>query len=221
MLKIKAKSEAEKKKPGRKPSGLRDLKPEAARLSVLKAAAKLVREAEVLRKAAGKLPGAKDGVPSLERALKNDLFFASTPVAEDGHITIQPVLKSKAYEDQLRRAAVPARLHYTAKAFTADVEGAVIGKLTASYGEGLGGGSAAEPERLMIAVDRLTKAQHLLTRNERFALWASLVLNLPLVDIGHALYGGRGLDQVRLTERAALILECALERLEVHYQARA
>jgi hypothetical protein len=52
MLKPKAKSEAEKKKPGRKPSGLRDLKPEAARLSVLKAVAKLVREAEVLRKTA-------------------------------------------------------------------------------------------------------------------------------------------------------------------------
>jgi hypothetical protein len=75
---------------------------------VIKAVAKLVREAEVLRKTAGKLPGAKDGVPSLERALKNDLFFSSTPVAEDGAIVIQPVLKSKAYEDQLRRAAVPA-----------------------------------------------------------------------------------------------------------------
>jgi hypothetical protein len=159
-------------------------------------------------------------VPSLERALKNDLFFASTPVAEDGAIVIQPVLKSKAYEDQLRRAAVPAWLHYTAKAFSADVEGAVIGKLTASYGEGLGGGSAAEPERLLLAVDRLTKAQHLLTRNERFALWSSLVLNLPLHDIGHSLYGGRGLDRVQLTERAALLLECALERMQNHYQSR-
>lgn len=220
MLKIKTKSEA-KKKPGRKASGLRDLSPDAARYVVCKASLAAVRRAEVLRTTAAKLPGATGAAPSLERMLKGDLEIAAVMVVDDGEVTLQPVLRSTAYDKQLRAAGVPAELVFVAKAFAADVEGSTIGKLTGSYGEGFGGGASAEPERVLMAMDRLVKAQAKLNRSERFTVWSALVFSLPLVDIGWALYGGRGWTRTHLTEAAALLLEAALERMQPWYLAHA
>lgn len=220
MLKIKAKGEA-KKKPGRKPSGLRDLTPEAARYAVCKASLSAVRRAEAMRAKASKLPGATGAAPSLERMLKGDLDIAAVLVVEDGEVTLQPVLRSTAYDKQLLQAGVPADLVFVAKAFTSDVEGSTIGKLTGGYGEGFGGGATAEPERVLVAMDRLVKAQEKLNRNERFTVWSALVFGLPLVDIGWALYGGRGWTRTHLTEAAALHLEASLERMQPWYLAHA
>lgn len=220
MLKTKPKSEA-KKKPGRKASGLRDLSPEAARYAVTREMVAAVGVAENLRRRVAKLPGLTDGQPSLARALKADLEIVSMVVVDDGHVHMQPVLRSTDYERQLRQAGVPEALMFTAKAFAANVNGATLGKLTSSYGDGAGGGSAAEPERFLVQVDMLNKATAALTRNERFAVWSALVFGLPLVDIGWALFGGRGWTRTHLTEAAALLFEAGLERMQPWYMAHA
>lgn len=213
---------AKKGKPGRKASGLRDLTPDEARYAVSKAMLGAVLDAKAFKAQVAKIPGLVDGLPSLDRLLRADLQIVSVLVADDGDVALQPALRSTAYEKQLANAGVPSELVFVAKAFIADVEGATVGKLTSSYGEGLGGGSAAEPERLVVAMDRLLKAQRQLNRGERFAVWSALVFGLPLADIGWALYGGRfGTHTDRLCCAAGLVLEAALERMQPWYLARA
>jgi len=220
MLKNQTKSEAEKKRPGRKASGLRELPPEAARYAVTKEMFAAVQAAEDFRRKVAKLPGLTDGAPSLARTLKGDLQVASMLVVEGGEVHMQPVLRSTDYEKQLRGAGVPEDLMFTAKAFTANVNGATLGKLTACW-DGAGGGSSAEPERFLIQVDMLNKASSHLNRNERFAVWAALVFGLPLHDIGWALFGLRGWTKTHLTEAASLLLEAGLERMQPWYLAHA
>lgn len=218
-MKNQTKSEA-KKKPGRKASGLRELSPDAARYAVTKEMFSAVQAAEDFRRKVARLPGLTDGAPSLARALKGDLQVASMLVAEDGQVQLQPVLRSTDYEKQLRGAGVPEELMFTAKAFTANVNGATLGKLTATW-DGAGGGSSAEPERFLIQVDMLNKATADLNRCERFTVWAALVFGLPLHDIGWSLYGLRITERVRLVERASLHLEAGLERMQPWYMAHA
>jgi hypothetical protein len=215
-----AKEAPAKGKRGRKASGLRDLSPEAARYAVTKASVQAVRAAEELYKRALKMPGVTSGTPSLGRMLKGDLEVASVLVADPAGVSLQPVLRSSDHVERLRRMGVPADLLFVAKAFMADIEGSTIGKLTASYGEGLGGAASAEPERLMVAMDRLVKAQKILNRHERFAAWGALVFGLTLHDIGWSLYGQRfGSRAEPLINAAALHLEGALERMEPWYLA--
>lgn len=227
MIKNKAKSEAKKTpkgKPGRKSSGLKALTPEQARYAVNKAMVSVVRAAAGLQDAAARLPGAVDGAPSLARILQGDLTVASMLVADpdSGEVALRPVLRSSDHEKRLRSAGVPPELLFVAAAFVRDVDGATVGKLTSSYGEGLGGGTAGEPERVFAAMQRLTRAQSGLNRGERFTVWAALVFGLTLNDIGWALYGGRfGSHPGRLIDAAALVLEGALERMQPWYLAHA
>jgi hypothetical protein len=230
------------RKAGRKASGLRDLPPEAARLAVSRAALELLeagREATpvevkaVTRRAVtvvegavtlqreARQVGAGGGAPTLERLLRGDVEMASIKVVDDGQVRMQPVVRGDATGSRLKAAGVPEDLRWTAERFLGDVEAATIGRLTASYGEGLGGGRAAEPERLVVSLDRLARAQAVLTPKERTAVWAHLVFGLSLTDTGWAVNGERsGSRKEPLIAAGLIFVEAGLERMHPHYQAR-
>ena len=158
--------------------------------------------------------------PTLERLLQGDVRFGVVPMAEaDGEVRMKAVVRGDGGLSKLRQIGVPIELVKTAEAFLNDVEGARIGKLTASYGEGGGGATSAEPERMLMAMQRLIRAQEALNASDRVVLWGVLVFGLNLADMGHATDGGRALTDDRMRERAALRLEIALERIRPHYLA--
>lgn len=230
-----------KAKPGRKASGLRELSPEAARLAISTATLELVQAGvggwSGLAKADGALRVAARKVgeaerfagrigerlgyamaPTLERLLQGDVRFGVVPVADEGGVRMKAVVRGDGGVSRLRQAGVPLELVRTAEAFLEDVERARIGKLTASYGEGGGGATAAEPERVVAAIQRLVAAQEALNTQDRVVLWGALVFGLSMEDIGHATDGGRMASRQRMIERAGLRLEIALERIRPHYQ---
>ena len=236
-------------KAGRRASGLRDLSPEAARLAIMLQSLELARsapaagEVETATAASRRLRAARiasvsrvegavsfrDGIgrqlgraetPTLERLLMGDVVLARVDVPEDGVVQVQRVVRGDGGVSRLRAAGVPAALIFTAEAFLRDVEAARIGKLTASYGEGLGGGCSAEPERMLMAMQRLLKAQRDLNAMDRMVLWGALVFGLSFHDVGHATDGERTAVKKRLIERGQLRLEVALERIKPAYDAR-
>lgn len=197
---------------------------EIARVA-LKPEANTVRRAVGLADRAVKATGMSGGIPTLERLLREDVAIGSLQTVEDGQFAIRPVMRSKTMRDVLLAAGVERHLARTAEMFTADVERASIGRLTASYGEGLGGGVTAEPLRVLEALDRLGRAQERLTRKERTAVWGYLVLGISATDVGWALVGhamakptGGERDMRTAT---ALICEAGLERMSVFYEAMA
>lgn len=209
------------KKPGRKASGLRELPPEAARLAVSAAAHAAVVAAlgmqDELRRATG-----YGSVPTLERLLRGDVERTSVLVADDGEVSVQPVLRAGSGAGEQWTKGLEPNLVLVGEAFVRDVERATIGKLTGSYGEGCGGGTAAEPERLAAAMQRLIQAQECLTAKERTTVWGVLVFGLSMTDAGWATDGARlGGVRVGLSDAAALRLEAALERMAPYYLARA
>lgn len=207
-----------KNKPGRKASGLRDLPPSAARLAVNAAALKAVREALALRTEFTKRSGMSGGLPSLERMIRQDVVLDSVKVPEAGEIHLRPVLRATTLAEQMMKLGFDQGRAWVAERFVRDIESATIGKLTASYGEGLGGGTSSEPERVLIAIDRVRKATECLNRQERTAVWSVLVFGLSMTDTGWALAGGRmGQSRARLNDAAWLFLDAALERMAPHY----
>lgn len=230
----------QRKKSGRKASGIRDLSPDAARLAISLAAldavqcvatpdelhraecaaVKRVKAAVALSDRQRAATGMAGGLPTLERLLREDIFAARVSVPEDGCLTFRPALRSANLEEQLLGHGFEKRLAWTAERFVQDVEACTVGKLTASYGEGLGGGSSAEPQRLVVALDRLRIATKELNRQERTAVWAVLVFGLSMTDTGWALAGKPfGHDPKAMRNAAWLFLDAALERMAVHYEA--
>lgn len=210
-----------KGKPGRKASGLRGLTPEQARHVVSKAALKAVREAVALQGRVVKETGMAGGVPTLERLLRGDVEMTQVLVAEEGEVHLRPAMMTASLETRLEDAGLSQRLAWVAGKFVADVEGVRIGKLTASYGEGTGGGQADEALRVVIRMRRLVAAQAMLTPKERTAVWGLLVFGLNMTDVGWALAGDRfGARGEPLRNASALLLEGALERMAPHYEAR-
>lgn len=207
-----------------------DLSPaarEAARAEVarkaLGQAVKVVRGAVSLQRAVVRATGETGGVPTLERLLREDVAVAGLQTADDGEFTIRPVLRSKTMQEVLLDCGVDRTVAWAADQFMADVERSTIGRLTASYGEGIGGASAAEPLRVLQALDRLGRAQSRLTHKERLATWGFLVLGMTATDVGWALIGDK-LGKPKGGERdmrtaTALVVEAALERMAVFYKS--
>lgn len=212
---------SKKNKPGRKASGLRDLPPSAARLAINEAALKAVRGALALQDEFRKRSGMSGGLPTLERMIRADVVIDQVKVPEAGEVYLRPVLRSVTLREQLIRAGFDPRSAWTGERFARDVEASTIGKLTGSYGEGGGGASSSEPERVIIALDRVHKATEGLNRQERTAVWAVLVFGLSMTDTGWALAGDRvGTHRGRLNDASWLFLAAALERMTPHYEAR-
>ncbi|PLR25075.1 hypothetical protein SGCZBJ_12635 [Caulobacter zeae] len=187
--------------------------------------ANTVRRAVALRQTGARL-GGKDGVvPTLERLLREDIAVASVQVADAGEFTVRPVMRAKTMAEVLVATGVDKKLARTAEMFAMDVERATIGRLTASYGESGGGGNAtAEPLRILQALDRLGRALERLTRKERAATWGFLVLGMTATDVGWALIGdslrGPANGEKDMRTATALIVEAALERMSVFYDAQ-
>lgn len=208
-----------KNKPGRKASGLRDLPPAAARLAINEAALKAVRAALALRTEFTKRSGMSGGLPSLERMIREDVVLDQVKVPEAGEIFLRPVLRAATLSERLVKMGFTAERAWVAERFARDVEASTIGRLTASYGEGCGGGRASEPERVLIALDRLRRATECLNRQERTAVWSVLVFGMSMTDTGWALAGGRmGQSRQRLNDASWLFLDAALERMTPHYE---
>ncbi|ATC26486.1 hypothetical protein [Caulobacter vibrioides] len=189
----------------------------------LKREANLVRGAVALQQTAIKATGMSGGVPTLERLLREDVSIASLQTVEDGEFAIRPVMRSKTMQEVLVGCGVERAVAWAGEEFIADVERATIGRLTASYGEGLGGAATAEPLRVLQALDRLGRAQERLTRKERVAVWGFLVLGMSATDVGWALVGN-ALAKSKGGERdmrtaTALVVEAALERMAVFYKS--
>jgi hypothetical protein len=219
---MKSAAKAKQTKRGRKGSGLKDLSPEAARYVISGWSLSAVREAVALQGRAQAL-GPHGQAPTLERALKGDLGFAVALESEYSHLRPRVVLKAQTVRDQLISADVDVDYADVAEGFLADVAGAQIGKLTASYGEGLGGGTSAEPERFVIAVDRLARAQAKLSAKQRAALWGVLVFNLSLADVGYAVAGEKetfACSPHKLRAAGSLLLEGALHAMLPLYRDR-
>jgi hypothetical protein len=207
-------------KPGRKASGLRDLPPAAARLAINEAALKAVRQALALQDDFRKRSGMSGGLPTLERMIRADVVLDQVKVPEAGEVHLRPVLRASTLTEQLLKAGFDRRSAWTGERFARDVEASTIGKLTGSYGEGRGGGTASEPERVLIAVDRVRRATEPLNRQERTAVWSVLVFGLSMTDTGWALAGERmGSARPRLNDAAWLFLAAALERMAPYYEA--
>lgn len=209
-----------KNKPGRKASGLRDLPPAAARLAINEAALSAVRSALATRTAFVERTGRSGGLPTLERMMREDVHLSSVrAMGDDGVLEIRPVLRCATLSEQLLKAGFDERSAWVAEKFARDVEASTIGKLTGSYGEGRGGATSSEPERVLIAIDRLQKATEKLNAQERTAVWAVLVFGLSMTDTGWAVAGSRmGQSRGRLNDAAWLILAAALERMAPHYE---
>lgn len=195
---------------------------EIARVS-LKPEANAVRRAVNLGERVVRATGRIDGVPTLERLLREDVAVGSLQTIEDGEFSIRPVMRAKTMTEVLLASGIDKGLARAAEMFAMDVERATIGRLTASYGEGVGGAVTAEPLRLLQAMDRLGRAQERLTRKERAATWGFLILGMTATDVGWALIGDR-LKRPAEGERdmrtaTALVVEAALERMSVFYNA--
>lgn len=186
----------------------------------LKREANLVRGAVGLQQTAIKATGMSGGVPTLERLLREDVSIASLQTVEDGEFAVRPVMRAKGLREVLIDLGVESPHARTAEMFTADVERATIGRLTASYGEGIGGAATAEPLRVLQALDRLGRAQERLNRQERTAVWGFLVLGMTATDVGWALVGHKfGARRELLSNATALIVEAGLERMTPFYEA--
>lgn len=209
----------EGKKRGRKASGLRNLPPEAAAFVLAGASLQAVRAAVALRETMRKETGMAGGLPTLERLMRADVAMARINVPEAGELGLKPVLRAASLEQQLRAAGFDDRAAWVGERFARDVEAMTIGKLTASYGEGCGGATSAEPLRVVAAMDRVRRATESLTRRERLCVWSVLVFGVNMTDTGWALvgrqFGGRGEP---LRNAAWLYLDAALERMAPYYE---
>lgn len=186
----------------------------------LKREANAVRGAVALQQTAIKATGMSGGVPTLERLLREDVSIASLQTVEDGEFAVRPVMRAKGLREVLIDLGIESPHARTAEMFTADVERATIGRLTASYGEGIGGAATAEPLRVLQALDRLGRAQERLNRQERTAVWGFLVLGMTATDVGWALVGHKfGARRELLSNATALIVEAGLERMTPFYEA--
>lgn len=212
--------QTEGKKRGRKASGLRGLPPAAAALAINLEALAVVKRALSTRERMRVETGMAGGLPTLERLMRDDVAMTQIKVPEAGDVSLHPVLRATTLEQQLIRAGLDEGRAWTGERFARDVEAMTIGKLTASYGEGLGGGQSAEPMRVVIAMDRVTLATKSLNRQERTAVWAILVFGLSMTDLGWSLYGHRaGGRRQRLVDAAWLFLDAALEKMQPFYMA--
>ncbi|WP_298699229.1 hypothetical protein [uncultured Brevundimonas sp.] len=199
---------------------MRDLPPAAAALAVNAEALAVVRRAMATREEMRRSTGMAGGLPTLERMMRDDVAMAQIRVPEAGEISLRPVLRAVSLEAQLERAGFDRARAWAGERFARDVEAMTIGKLTGSYGEGLGGGTAAEPLRMIIAMDRVAKATGSLNRQERTAAWAVLVFGLTMTDTGWSLFGHRaGGARARLVDAAWLFLDAALEKMQPFYEA--
>lgn len=219
MMMAKAK-QTEGKKRGRKASGLRGLPPAAAALAINVQALAVVKRALSTRERMRVETGMAGGLPTLERLMRDDVAMIQIKVPEAGDVSLHPVLRAVTLEQQLIKAGLDEGRAWTGERFARDVEAMTIGKLTASYGEGLGGGQSAEPMRVVIAMDRVAQATKSLNRQERTAVWAILVFGLSMTDLGWSLYGHRaGGRRQRLVDAAWLFLDAALEKMQPFYMA--
>lgn len=212
--------QTEGKKRGRKASGLRGLPPAAAALAINLEALAVVKRALSTRERMRVETGMAGGLPTLERLMRDDVAMTQIKVPEAGDVSLHPVLRATTLEQQLIKAGLDEGRAWTGERFARDVEAMTIGKLTASYGEGLGGGQSAEPMRVVIAMDRVALATKSLNRQERTAVWAILVFGLSMTDLGWSLYGHRaGGRRQRLVDAAWLFLDAALEKMQPFYMA--
>lgn len=219
MMMAKAK-QTEGKKRGRKASGLRGLPPAAAALAINLEALAVVKRALSTRERMRVETGMAGGLPTLERLMRDDVAMTQIKVPEAGDVSLHPVLRATTLEQQLIKAGLDEGRAWTGERFARDVEAMTIGKLTASYGEGLGGGQSAEPMRVVIAMDRVARATASLNRQERTAVWAILVFGLSMTDLGWSLYGHRaGNRRMGLVDAAWLFLDAALEKMQPFYMA--
>jgi|GEM_PF-6365997 len=212
--------QTEGKKRGRKASALRGLPPAAAALAINLEALAVVKRALSTRERMRVETGMAGGLPTLERLMRDDVAMTQIKVPEAGDVSLHPVLRAATLEQQLIKAGLDEGRAWTGERFARDVEAMTIGKLTASYGEGLGGGQSAEPMRVVIAMDRVALATKSLNRQERTAVWAILVFGLSMTDLGWSLYGHRaGGRRQRLVDAAWLFLDAALEKMQPFYMA--
>jgi len=212
--------QTEGKKRGRKASGLRGLPPAAAALAINLEALAVVKRALSTRERMRVETGMAGGLPTLERLMRDDVAMTQIKVPEAGDVSLHPVLRATTLEQQLIKAGLDEGRAWTGERFARDVEAMTIGKLTASYGEGLGGGQSAEPMRVVIAMDRVALATKSLNRQERTAVWAILVFGLSMTDLGWSLYGHRaGGRRMGLVDAAWLFLDAALEKMQPFYMA--
>lgn len=212
--------QTEGKKRGRKASGLRGLPPAAAALAINLEALAVVKRALSTRERMRVETGMAGGLPTLERLMRDDVAMTQIKVPEAGDVSLHPVLRATTLEQQLIKAGLDEGRAWTGERFARDVEAMTIGKLTASYGEGLGGGQSAEPMRVVIAMDRVARATASLNRQERTAVWAILVFGLSMTDLGWSLYGHRaGNRRMGLVDAAWLFLDAALEKMQPFYMA--
>ena len=236
-------------KPGRKASGLRGLSPEAAQLVVTIAALDLaeqmarpdwkpsmqrgaemcaaddalytVRELERRRRNMTKVTG--HAAPGIEQVWKQDLDVArmTSPDGEGG-IKVEYVVRSgtDGLATRLTAAKFAPNLIQVAAMFAGDVERSRVGRLTSSYGEGIGGAQLDPAGAQAVRMERLTRSQEMLTRKERSALWAFVIFGLSWQDIGWFLVGERfGTAHAPQCNSAMLVVEGALERMAPFYLA--
>lgn len=251
MNKSRATKKKDPAKPGRKTSALRGLSPEAAQLAVTIAALDLaeqmaspdwtparrpmaeedaahearqtVRELERRRRNMVKVTG--HAAPAIELVWRRDLDVARLTAPDgQGGLKVEYVVRAgtDGLASRLAAAKFSAELIQVAAMFAADVEKSRVGRLTASYGEGIGGGQLDPAGAQAIRMERLTRSQSQLTRKERAALWAFVVFGIAWQDIGWFLVGERLGASVHARNGAAiLVVECALERMAPFYMAQA
>lgn len=233
MLALAKPKKAEGRKRGRKASGLRGLPPEAVALAVNREALAIVRRAVATREdMARRVPNSSRGLPTLERLMRDDVAMALIKVPEEGQVEMRPVLRAATLEEQLfkalatpgdtpEREALAKAKAWVGERFARDVEAMTIGKLTANYegGASRSDRSSCEPERMLIAMNRVHRATRKLNRQERTAVWAILVFGLSMTDTGWALHGGKGgASPRRLREAAWLFIDAGLEKMLPYYQ---
>jgi len=200
---------------------LRDLTPEEAEAVLNQSALAIVRRGEGLRETLRRETKMADG-PTLERLMRGDCEMVEILVPEDGRLSQRRILRSGTLMQRLLKAGHGTDRAWTGERFAQDVEAMTIGKLTANYG---GGASAqtrtsAEPERMLVALQRVHRATRTLSRKERAAAWGALVFGMSMTDLGYALYGHKfGQAEPRLRDAAWLFLDAALERMAPFYLA--
>lgn len=203
------------------PARLRDLTPDQAEALLNRSALAVVRQAVEVRETLRRETKMADG-PTLERLMAGDCQIAEILVPEEGRLTARRIVRAQSLMQRLMKAGHSQDKAWTGERFARDVEAMMIGNLTANYEGGASSKArtSAEPERMLIAMQRVHRATGKLTRKERAAAWGALVFGMSMTDLGYALWGGQfGRAELRLRDAAWLSLEAALERMTPFYMA--
>ena len=159
--------------------------------------------------------------PTLERLLRDDVQMVDL-AGNEGKGLVR-ALRATGLAYRLRRLGLTEDQQGAAVRFARDFDKARIGGLTANYQGGGGKGQSREPERWCDAMDLLSKASTgpltcPITPDERAALFAYVILDVSLADIGAMITGTVSPDKNMHKFTGKLFLDKALNKMALFYE---